>query len=188
VPVAPADAGAAAAPPGSTPADVCAHRVDGTATVRVVYFGGFVEGAIVDNLRAFYARYPGCVGRFCAWLVGAYGADADGGGVPALRAAAGRYLATLRGGGGDGAGGAAADVTPSAATAAAEAAAAAAADAGGVVHHTSGEPPLPPADGKAARHVGGGDSDGDVQTGLAEGDTAAEVGGRLRVRPPPPSV
>lgn len=181
-----ADAAVVAAPTADD-ADVCAHIVDGSATVRVPYLGGYVEKAIVDNLLAFYALYPGCVGRFCAWLVGAYGVDTDAPGVAGLRAAAGRYLDTLGGGGDGGNGESAGDggaVRESAATAAAVAAAAAAAAAGGVVHHVAGEPPLPAPPGKAAVKVGGVDSDGDVRTGLAEGDTTSEEGSGSRLHPP----
>ncbi|GAB0495232.1 hypothetical protein MMPV_006531 [Pyropia vietnamensis] len=184
-----ADAAVVASPTADA-ADVCAHIVDGTATVRVPYLGGYVEKAIVDNLQAFYALYPGCVGRFCAWLVEAYGTPADGPGVDGLRAAASRYLDTLGGGLDGGCGDDSRDATrdggvveASAATAAAAAAAAAAMAAGGVVHHVAGEPPLPGVPGKAAAG-GGSDSDGDVRTGLAEGDTISEEGGISRIHPP----
>ncbi|OSX75802.1 hypothetical protein BU14_0219s0002 [Porphyra umbilicalis] len=70
---------------GGAPVSWCTHTIDGTARVRLVGVGGFVERSILHNLRLFYHEYPATIDRFRGWLLTAWGRPGMGGG-PGARA------------------------------------------------------------------------------------------------------
>ncbi|GAB0493322.1 hypothetical protein MMPV_004602 [Pyropia vietnamensis] len=76
---------------GGTPISWCTHVVDGTARVRLVGVGVWVERAMLHNLRLFYADYPATVDRFRGWLLRRHGRPGDGGGDAALARAVWRF-------------------------------------------------------------------------------------------------
>lgn len=53
----------------------CRHVLSGTVTVGIPFLGGYVEEAVVENMRAFYAKYPAALGTVAADILPEFAGD-----------------------------------------------------------------------------------------------------------------